>query len=129
YMREEVDVMPQLQIAKPDFSSSKPLFETPTNGALLQPEPVAAEPVAEEPKKPVEASANGNNKVKALRQLCLGAKIPETMLLGFLAEIGSIEPGMQGLEELAIKAPNVLNMAYDQFADIAAKINEARGVK
>ncbi len=135
YMREEIDVVPQM--AKPEFGPSKPLFE---NGKALPegeaPQPDAPSeseipPLAKSPLRNelIQPENGGFNPVKAVRGLCKAAKVKESDLLGFLFEIGAASANYDSLEQLHLTQNEVLQMVSDQFGDISKRILEAKEAK
>lgn len=126
YLREEMgnELLESPQTPRPIF------MPEPAKTAQETPEPVSVQPLAPQPQPtPIGAQAEPvptakMNHVKAVRNLCRADKIKEGDLLAFLTEIGSVGPGSETLEQLALTAENILPMVADQWADIAKRIVE-----
>lgn len=152
YMREEMmNEEPGGALKGPDFSrATKP---SPGKQALFSPpeaeppqrlpdepaEPPAAEapaaeppPQAESAKPPPPPPASeqpGGRYLRAVRQLCKAASIPEATLLQMLAEIGLTDGDIGSLEDLAMSKGDVLKQVHDRWADFSKRILSVLGRK
>lgn len=106
----------QIENGKPEPPADAPQPDPPDSETSFDSAQVDPPPASAEKPKPEF------NAVKAVRGLCRQDKIREHVLLGMLAELGSCDAGLQSLEELHIKAPQVLAMVVDQWADLSARI-------
>jgi recombination protein RecT len=94
---------------------------TPSEPEAPQADPGGNEPVFEEA-LPTPIAPDTANPVRQLRGLCRTDKVKESVLLGMLAELGSCDPGLQSLEELALKNPSMPSTVISQWPDILKKI-------
>lgn len=77
-----------------------------------------------------QATSTGFNPVKALRNLCKIANVPEGAVLDFLTATGSTDGSVSTIEELAIyESGAVIKMVCDQWTDISKRIKDTKGGK
>jgi phage recombination protein Bet len=139
YLKEEVQ-------REPDVKASAPLFMEPSKPATeSEPIDVKGEYIPEPEgkpegresfpsphdttvqKHPQEDSGSGEyNTLKAVKGFFKLAGIKEEQVIHFLKELGSIDPEVKTLDEVAEKAPDVLTLVHDQHAEV---INKIKAVK
>lgn len=114
YLQEEQGVRldTDADLRKPTFSSPQPEMQQAT--------------VVTEPAKVVEpeGSTPAGNPIRDIRALLKRDQIKEPVLMKFLSETGCCDDGVATLEELALNAPQIVEMVQTQWADMSKRIKE-----
>jgi len=124
------DVTPPTQpVTKPELTRD-PEPDEPEPEPGPEPEPEPEPEVSPHPTHTGDAKQKGPaemNYLKGIRGLLRSIKPPikESELLDFLAEQGSTDGSVGSLEELQLQFPNVVQLVFDQWSEVAARIQGA----
>lgn len=121
YLKEELNPVDTPKLTAPLFTTpEKPPIDVGSVEQKPAPEAEPAAPAPEpEPEKPAPAPPHP---IKQLRDKLKVAGLKDVDIITFLADVGSIESGMNSLEEVQLKSADSIQMVLAQFDDIAARI-------
>jgi len=115
----------------PEQPPREPVHQAPTG----KPEPKTPSTATEGPPRETPQSEPAAEQttvrrsfsyLKVVREFCKVTRIPEGILLGFLAETGATNGDVSTLEELNTAYPGVIKSVHDNWPEIAGQIQGAR---